>query len=86
MKITNEIKKQNENCLKKLNEEEIKKVNGVESIEKNKDEYTIKIEDSSYINTLFKAVSKYDNVTKFVVEEPTLNEIFVSKVGEVYEK
>ena len=55
-------------------------------IEKNKDEYTIKIEDSSYINTLFKAVSKYDNVTKFVVEEPTLNEIFVSKVGEVYEK
>ena len=85
-KIKEDFRKKNVKVKANLNEEEIKKVNGVESIEKNKDEYTIKIEDSSYINTLFKAVSKYDNVTKFVVEEPTLNEIFVSKVGEVYEK
>ena len=85
-KIKKDFRKKNVKVKADLNEEEIKKVNGVESIEKNKDEYTIKIEDSSYINTLFKAVSKYDNVTKFVVEEPTLNEIFVSKVGEVYEK
>lgn len=85
-KIKEDFRKKNVKVKADLNEEEIKKVNGVESIEKNKDEYTIKIEDSSYINTLFKAVSKYDNVTKFVVEEPTLNEIFVSKVGEVYEK
>lgn len=85
-KIKEDFRKKNVKVQADLNEEEIKKLNGVESIEKNKDEYTIKIEDSSYINTLFKAVSKYDNVTKFVVEEPTLNEIFVSKVGEVYEK
>lgn len=85
-KIKEDFRKKNVKVKADLNEEEIKKVNGVESIEKNKDEYTIKIEDSSYINTLFKAVSKYDNVTKFVVEEPALNEIFVSKVGEVYEK
>lgn len=85
-KIKEDFRKKNVKVKADLNEEEIKKVNGVESIEKNKDEYTIKIEDSSYINTLFKAVSKYDNVTKFVVEEPTLNEIFVSKVGEIYEK
>ena len=85
-KIKEDFRKKNVKVKADLNEEEIKKVNGVESIEKNKDEYTIKIEDSSYINTLFKAISKYDNVTKFVVEEPTLNEIFVSKVGEVYEK
>ena len=85
-KIKEDFRKKNVKVKADLNEEEIKKVNGVESIEKNKDEYTIKIEDSSYINTLFKAVSKYDNVTKFVVEEPTLNEIFISKVGEAYEK
>ena len=85
-KIKEDFRKKNVKVKADLNEEEIKKVNGVESIEKNKDEYTIKIEDSSYINTLFKAVSKYDNVTKFVVEEPTLNEIFVSTVGEAYEK
>lgn len=85
-KIKEDFRKKNVKVKADLNEEEIKKVKGVEHIEKNKDEYTIRIEDNSYINTLFKAVSKYDNVTKFVVEEPTLNEIFVSKVGEVYEK
>ena len=85
-KIKEDFRKKNVKVKADLNEEEIKKVKGVEHIEKNKDEYTIRIEDNSYINTLFKAVSKYDNVTKFVVEEPTLNEILVSKVGEVYEK
>ena len=43
-------------------------------------------EDDSYINSVFKYVSKCEDVTKFVVEEPSLNEIFVSKVGESYEK
>ena len=56
------------------------------SIEKNKDEYTIKIEDEKYVSTIFKKISKYKNVVKFVVEEPTLNEIFVSKVGEAYDE
>ena len=34
---------------------------------------------------VFKYVSKCDNVVKFSVEEPSLNEIFVAKVGESYE-
>ena len=34
---------------------------------------------------VFKEISKCKNVNKFVVEEPTLNEIFISKVGEKYE-
>lgn len=85
-KIKKDFRKKNVKVQASLDEKEILKVKGVEGIEKNKDEYTIKLEDESYINDLFKAISKYDNVTKFVVEEPTLNEIFVSKVGEVYEK
>lgn len=85
-KIKKDFRKKNVKVQASLNEKEILKVKGVEGIEKNKEEYTIKLEDESYVNDLFKAISKYDNVTKFVVEEPTLNEIFVSKVGEVYEK
>ena len=85
-KIKEDFRKKNVKVKADLNEEEIKKVKGVEAIEKNKDEYTIRIEDNSYVNGLFKAISKCDNVTKFVVEEPSLNEIFLSKVGEVYEK
>ena len=85
-KIKEDFRKKNVKVQASLDEKEILKVKGVEGIEKNKDEYTIRLEDESYVNDLFKAISKYDNVTKFVVEEPTLNEIFVSKVGEVYEK
>ena len=65
---------------------DIKKIDGVEDIEINKNEYTIKISDIKYVENVFKKVSKCNNVTKFVVEEPTLNEIFISKVGEAYEK
>ena len=85
-KIKKDFRKKNVKVKANLNEEEILKLKGVEALERNKDEYTIRIEDESYISTLFKEVSKYDNVTKFVVEEPSLNEIFVSKVGEEYEK
>lgn len=85
-KIKEDFRKKNVKVQASIDEKEILKVKGVEKIEKNKDEYTIRLEDESYVNNLFKAISKYDNVTKFVVEEPTLNEIFVSKVGEVYEK
>ena len=85
-KIKKDFRKKNVKVQADLNEEEILKIKGVEGIEKNKDEYTIKLENDSYVNDLFKEISKYNNVTKFVVEEPTLNEIFVSKVGEVYEK
>ena len=85
-KIKKDFRKKNVKVKANLNEEEILKLKGVEALERNKDEYTIRIEDESYVSTLFKEISKYDNVTKFVVEEPTLNEIFVSKVGESYEK
>lgn len=69
-----------------LNQEKVRSIKGVIDITKNKDEYNIKIEDNKYVNDVFKIISKFDNVTKFVVEEPTLNEIFVSTVGEAYEK
>ena len=85
-KIKEDYRRKNIKVIADLNENDIKKTKGVISIEKNKDEYTIKIEDSSYVNDVFKAVSKSKNVSKFVVEEATLNEIFIDKVGEVYEE
>jgi len=85
-KIKKDYRKKNVKVRADINEDEIKSIKGVISVEKNKDEYTIKIEDESIVNDLFKKISKYNNVSKFVVEEPTLNEIFVSIVGEEYEK
>ena len=36
-------------------------------------------------NKVFEEVSKGKNITRFCVEEPSLNEIFIETVGETYE-
>ncbi len=64
----------------------IKEQEGVIDICQSNDEYIIKVSDKKYTNDIFKIISKCKNITKFVVEEPSLNEIFISKVGENYEK
>ena len=84
--IKKDYRRKNIKVIADLDEKEVKKLDGVVSVEKNKDEYTIKIEDEKYVSTIFKKISKYKGVSKFVVEEPTLSEIFVSKVGESYDE
>ena len=66
----------------------IEKIPGVLEITKEigNNEYIVKIESEDVISKVFEVVKTFDNVTKFSVEEPTLNEIFISKVGEAYEK
>ena len=64
-----------------IDENDIKKIKGVLEIKHNKEEYEVKIESEEVVKDLFKTISKC-NITKFVVEEATLNEIFISKVGE----
>lgn len=65
---------------------DIEEIKGVIGVARKGDEYEVKIESEEYVNNVFKSISKYPNITKFSVEEPSLNEIFVSKVGESYEK
>ena len=64
----------------------LESIDGVLSVTEKADEFEVKIENSSVVDNVFKVVSKCKCVTKFVVEEPSLNEIFVEKVGENYEK
>ena len=66
----------------------IEKIPGVLEVVKEigNNEYIIKIASEDIISKVFAVVKTLDNVTKFSVEEPTLNEIFISKVGEAYEK
>ena len=85
-KIKEDYRKKNIKVIADLDPKEIENTKGVVSVEKNKNEYTIKIEDVKYVSDVFKKLSKCKNVVKFVVEEPTLNEIFIDKVGEAYEK
>ena len=68
-----------------IDEEFLLKQDGVEKITKENGEYIISISSEEYVNSLFKVISKYDNIYKFSVEDPSLNEIFISIVGEKYE-
>ncbi len=64
--------------------EEIKNNKNVINIKKEKDEYIIKIDKDTNINQLYKELSKY-NISKFEVLEPTINQIFIDKIGGKYE-
>ena len=84
--IKNDFRKKNIKVIGDIDIDKVTKIKGVVSVEKSASEYIIKIESEEYIENVFKEISKYKNITKFVVEEPSLNEIFISKVGEAYEK
>lgn len=68
-----------------IEEKELTSVTGVLEVKQKANEYEVKIENSSVVEKLFKKVSHY-NITKFVVEEPSLNEIFIAKVGDNYDE
>lgn len=84
--IKNSYKRKNIRVIADLDKTKIEKINGVIDITKEKDEYVIKVEDESIIDNVFKEISKCKNVEKFVVEAPSLHEIFISKVGEAYDE
>ena len=82
--IKKEYRKKNIMIKGDVDLEKIKKVPGVISVLKNGLEYEVKIDALDRAKDVFKAISKND-ITKFSVEEPSLNEIFIAKVGETYE-
>ena len=79
--IKKEYRKKNIFIKGNIDIDEIKKVSGVIDVIKNIDDYTVKIESDEVVSKVFKKISKC-NITKFLVEEASLNEIFIAKVGE----
>ena len=69
-----------------VNLEELKKCKGVIEVEKENLDIVVKIESDEYVDDVFKIVKMGSDITKFIVEDASLNEIFVSLVGEAYEK
>lgn len=84
--IKENFRKKNIKIEGSINVNDLKKIKGVLKIEENKGEYNISIENKDVVSKVFECISKVKDITKFVVEEPTLNEIFIEKVGESYEK
>lgn len=64
----------------------LKNCKGVIEVNEEALDIIVKIESDEYVEDVFKIVKKGSDITKFVVEDASLNEIFVSLVGEAYEK
>ena len=64
--------------------DEIKKIKGVISVGLEKGEYVVKIENKEVASKVFAKI-KNNNITKYDVEEPSLNEIFIESVGGIHE-
>jgi ABC-2 type transport system ATP-binding protein len=59
----------------------LKKMPGVYQINKNATSIQVKIQSNEYIQPIFDYVKKCSNVMRFEVEQASLSEIFVTKVG-----
>lgn len=64
----------------------LESIKGVDSALENNGEYIVKIENENVVEKIFDYIKKCSNVTKFLVEDASLNEIFLDKVGGSYEK
>ena len=86
--IKKKYRKKNIQLCCKGDVDKLKEIDGVLDIikEAGDDTYIIKISDDKVVDKVFEVVKTFKSVTKFNVEEATLNEIFISKVGEAYEK
>ena len=83
--IKKNYRRKNIHIIGDVDKKAIANLEGVESVEETAEEFIVKIASNKYIDDVFKIVKKGNNITKFAVEDPTLNEIFLSKVGESYE-
>ncbi len=83
--IKKSYRKKNIHIKAELDITKLKKVPGVVDVLENAEDFVIKIESDEYIDAVFNEIKKCSHVTEFRVEDPTLNEIFLNEVGEVYE-
>lgn len=84
--IKKEYKKKDVYIIGSVSKEDLGKIEGVVKVRKENNNYIVTIGDEKYIAKLFNYIKKCDNITKFSVEEPSLNEIFIEKVGNAYDK
>ena len=90
--LEGELKEIKERYMKKnifikgnIKKEDLLNIEGVYEVKENANEFEVKINNADVVSNVFKKI-KDSEITKFVVEEPSLNEIFVAKVGESFEK
>jgi ABC-2 type transport system ATP-binding protein len=68
-----------------VTKEELLTQEGVVKVNEYKHELEVHIESQDYVQKVFDFIKEKSNITKFMVEKPSLSEIFIERVGEEYD-
>jgi len=79
--VKKDFKKQNIKIIGDVDIEKIKLIPGVEKVIENKNELIVKIENQDVSKLVFDYVKTCEHIMKFDVEQASLSEIFIAKVG-----
>lgn len=84
--VKRDFKKQNIKIIGDVDLETLKNIPGVISVTENQKEIIVKIENEVIANNVFEYIKTCKNITKYDVEQASLSEIFVAKVGHYHEE
>lgn len=84
--VKKDFKKQTIHIIGEVDLERLEAIEGVYHVEKNAKEVIVKIENDVIAKDVFDYVKTCDNITKFDVEQASLSEIFIAKVGRSHEE
>lgn len=83
--IKKDYKKHNIKIIGEIDIDFVKSIPGVLNVIDNLNETIVKVEDESVNKEVFNYVKTLDKITKYELEQASLSEIFIDKVGESYE-
>lgn len=81
LKVKKDFKKLTVNIKAEVSVDELSKLPGVYKVIKNTDKISVKIESEEHVKAIFDYVKTCKNVMLFDVEQASLSEIFIDKVG-----
>lgn len=84
--IKDDFKRHNIKIIGDVDINELEKIPGVLNVIEDELEITIKIDDEKTSSKVFKYVKTLENIEKYEIEQATLSEIFIAKVGQSYEE
>ena len=84
--IKKQYRKKNIHIVGDVDTKALEQIDGVLKVTSNSEEIIVQIASDDKAQNVFKYITTCKNITKFDVEDATLNEIFIEKVGEAYEK
>src|SRR5690554_587424 len=84
--VKKDFKKQNIHIVGDVDVEVLRGIKGVYKVIENSNGLIVKIENEDVSKDIFNYVKTCDHITKYDVEQASLSEIFIAKVGQIHEE